>query len=88
MCAALLSTAYLRARWRAAPTLLNHSRAFRRPSPAAPGDTRALRLTDQLGYADLPDWDAEVSKDKLVRRNFIETQEFYNILNAIYLTCV
>ncbi|KAG7304140.1 hypothetical protein JYU34_011073 [Plutella xylostella] len=59
VCAALLSTAYLRARWRAAPTLLNHSRAFRRPSPAPPADTRALRLTDQVRYADLPDWDAE-----------------------------
>lgn len=57
--AVLVSTLYLRARWRSAPTLLNGSRSFREAG-APRRATRMIRLNDHMRYARLEDWDAEV----------------------------
>lgn len=67
--AALLSTMYLRARWRTAPTLLNGTHAFydgvdphsRNAEDASKiRETYMIRLNDIMRYANLREWDAEV----------------------------
>ncbi|KAJ8734083.1 hypothetical protein PYW07_014634 [Mythimna separata] len=58
--AVLVSTLYVRARWRAAPTVLNGTAPFR-DAHSAPGRTvRMIRINDVMKYADLTDWDAQV----------------------------
>ncbi|XP_013144476.1 PREDICTED: uncharacterized protein LOC106107980 isoform X2 [Papilio polytes] len=59
MCAVLLSTMYVRARWRSAPTVLNGTHAFL-DSAAAPQRTmRMIRINDIMRYTELNEWDAE-----------------------------
>ncbi|XP_048006263.1 antichymotrypsin-2-like isoform X2 [Leguminivora glycinivorella] len=59
VCAAALCTAYVRATWRAAPTLLNDSLPFH-DAPAAPDRTsRFFRLNDHMAYSYLHEWDTE-----------------------------
>lgn len=63
MCAVLLSTMYVRARWRSAPTVLNGTHAFL-DSAAAPQRTmRMIRINDIMRYTELNEWDAEVSTE-------------------------
>ncbi|XP_026323873.1 uncharacterized protein LOC113233105 isoform X2 [Hyposmocoma kahamanoa] len=66
--AALLSTVYLRARWRTAPTLLNGTHAFYDgvdPNSRDEADankireTHMIRINDIMRYADLKEWDAQ-----------------------------
>lgn len=59
----LLSTVYFRSQWRVSPTLLNGTIPFYDgvPREMPPQNfTRAIRINDQMGYVDLPEWDAEV----------------------------
>lgn len=59
--AILMSMVYLRARWRAAPTLLNGTKPFRDAPDAPKRFTRMLRINDIMRYANLNEWNAEVS---------------------------
>ncbi|CAF4784173.1 unnamed protein product [Pieris macdunnoughi] len=61
VCAVLMSTVYLRARWRSPPTLLNGTFPFYEDERAPERNARMIRINDIMGYADLPEWDAEVS---------------------------
>ncbi|KAG6453641.1 hypothetical protein O3G_MSEX008247 [Manduca sexta] len=58
--AILLTTLYLRGRWRSAPTVLNGSRPFRDTENSPTRSIRCIRINDVMRYADLTEWDAEV----------------------------
>ncbi|XP_072936085.1 serpin B12-like isoform X2 [Epargyreus clarus] len=58
ICAVWLTTLYMRARWRSAPTVLNGSRPFY-DGNAPPRTVRMIRINDQMKYASLDEWDAE-----------------------------
>ncbi|KAJ2946458.1 hypothetical protein O0L34_g12501 [Tuta absoluta] len=57
--AVLINTLYVRARWRAAPTLLNGTHAFRDADGAPSRTARMVRLNDVVRFADLAEWDAQ-----------------------------
>ncbi|XP_068629007.1 serpin I2-like [Battus philenor] len=59
ICAVLLSTMYLRARWRSAPTVLNGTHAFLDAENAPPRTMRMIRINDIMRYTELNEWDAE-----------------------------
>ncbi|CAG4925434.1 unnamed protein product [Colias eurytheme] len=61
LCGVLLSTLYVRARWRAPPTLLNGTVRFRDTDTAPYRTTHMIRINDVMRYVDLREWDAEVS---------------------------
>lgn len=63
--AVLVNTLYLRGRWRASPTVLNGTRRFRDADDALNRTVRMIRINDIMDYADLSDWDAQVSHQKL-----------------------
>ncbi|CAK1548273.1 unnamed protein product [Leptosia nina] len=60
VCAVLISTLYVRARWRSPPTLLNGTLPFY-VSDKVPKQTRMVRINDMMRYIRLPQWDSEVS---------------------------
>ncbi|XP_045513116.1 glia-derived nexin-like isoform X2 [Pieris brassicae] len=64
VCAVLMSTIYLRARWRSPPTLLNGTFPFYDDERAPKRNARMIRINDIMGYADLPEWDAEALEIK------------------------
>ncbi|XP_047515132.1 glia-derived nexin-like isoform X1 [Pieris napi] len=64
ICAVLISTVYLRARWRSPPTLLNGTFPFYDDERAPERNARMIRINDIMGYADLPEWDAEALEIK------------------------
>ncbi|XP_047040706.1 uncharacterized protein LOC124645018 isoform X1 [Helicoverpa zea] len=57
--AVLLTTLYVRGRWRAAPTVLNGTRPFHDADNAPKRDVRMIKINDIMQYADLPEWDAQ-----------------------------
>ncbi|KPI93288.1 Serpin B10 [Papilio xuthus] len=59
MCAVLLSTMYLRARWRSAPTVLNGTHSFLDSDSAPQRTMRMIRINDIMRYTELHEWDAE-----------------------------
>ncbi|XP_050665375.1 leukocyte elastase inhibitor C-like isoform X1 [Leptidea sinapis] len=59
ICAVLMTSMYVRPRWRASPTLLNDSYPFRDADGAPNRTTRMIRINDIMRYADLTEWDAE-----------------------------
>lgn len=59
--AVLVSTLYVRGRWRAAPTVLNGTMHFRDAEDAPRRTVRMMRINDVMSYADLREWDAQVS---------------------------
>lgn len=62
---ALLSTLNFRSRWRTSPTLLNGTRPFYTADSvlnAPQRSSRALRINDVVGYADLSEWNAQVKQ--------------------------
>ncbi|XP_069354487.1 serpin B10-like isoform X1 [Maniola hyperantus] len=59
-CSILLSTMYVRARWRSPPTVLNGSRPFRDSEHIQPQrSVRMIRINDVMRYAALKEWNAE-----------------------------
>ena len=58
--AVLVSALYVRARWRAAPTVLNGTAPFRDAVDAPTRTVRMIRINDLMNYADLREWDAQV----------------------------
>lgn len=61
MAAIVTTTLYFRARWRTAPTVLNGTKPFHDADDAPERTVRMIRLNDIMGYADIPEWNAEVS---------------------------
>uniref|UniRef100_A0A2A4JR61 Serpin domain-containing protein n=1 Tax=Heliothis virescens TaxID=7102 RepID=A0A2A4JR61_HELVI len=57
--AILLTTLYVRGRWRAAPTMLNGTRPFHDADDAPKRDVRMIKINDIMQYADLSEWDAQ-----------------------------
>ncbi|XP_045486517.1 glia-derived nexin isoform X3 [Pieris rapae] len=62
VCVILMTTVYLRARWRSPPTLLNGTFPFY--DDERERNARMIRINDIMGYADLPEWDAEALEIK------------------------
>ncbi|XP_045760868.1 uncharacterized protein LOC123864460 isoform X2 [Maniola jurtina] len=59
-CSILLNTMYVRARWRAPPTVLNGSWPFRDSEHTQPQrSVRMIRINDVMRYAALKEWNAE-----------------------------
>lgn len=56
----MLTTLYLRARWRSAPTLLNGTRPFRNADDAPQRMIRMIKINDMIRYVDIIEWDAQV----------------------------
>lgn len=61
VCAVLITTLYVRARWRSPPTLLNGTLPFYDDERVPKRTTRMIRINDIMQYADLQEWDAEVN---------------------------
>lgn len=60
-CSILLSTTYVRARWRSPPTVLNDSRPFRDSEDVhSLRSVRMIRINDIMRYAALQELNAEV----------------------------
>ncbi|XP_014360536.2 serpin B10 [Papilio machaon] len=59
MRAVLLSTMYVRARWRSAPTVLNGTHSFLDSDSAPQRTMRMIRINDIMRYTELNEWDAE-----------------------------
>lgn len=61
MVAVFMTTLYMRGRWRASPTVLNGTQPFHDADDAPQRTVRMIRINDMMKYADLQDWDAQVS---------------------------
>lgn len=59
--AVLMTTLYFRARWRAAPTVLNGTWPFHDADDAPKRTVRMVKINDIMGYADIKEWNAQVS---------------------------
>lgn len=60
ICSILLTTMYLRPRWRSAPTVLNGTRVFYDTSESNQHSVRMIRINDVMQYAALDEWDSDV----------------------------
>ncbi|XP_045452486.1 serpin B10-like [Melitaea cinxia] len=59
ICSILLTTMYIRPRWRSAPTVLNGTRAFYDTSESNQHPVRMIRINDVMQYAALDEWDSD-----------------------------
>ncbi|CAK1599748.1 unnamed protein product [Parnassius mnemosyne] len=59
ICSVLLTTMYIRPRWRSAPTVLNGTHIFHDAVDAPHRSARMIRINDIMQYAELNEWDAE-----------------------------
>lgn len=59
--AVFITTLYVRGSWRTAPTVLNGSRFFHDHEDAPKRTVRMIKINDIMSYADLKEWDAQVS---------------------------
>ncbi|KAH9633980.1 hypothetical protein HF086_001182 [Spodoptera exigua] len=59
--AVFITTLYMRGRWRTSPTVLNGTLPFHDADSAPKRTVRMIRINDIMKYADLKDWDAQVS---------------------------
>lgn len=63
-CSILITTMYIRSRWRSAPTVLNGTYPFKDGSTREKS-VNMIKLNDIMGYGDLKECDAEVKRIKL-----------------------
>lgn len=63
-CSILITTMYIRSRWRSAPTVLNGTYPFKDGSTREKS-VNMIKLNDIMGYSDLKECDAEVKRNKL-----------------------
>ncbi|CAH0600559.1 unnamed protein product [Chrysodeixis includens] len=68
--AVFVTTLYVRGSWRTAPTVLNGSRVFHDHEDAPKRTVRMIKINDIMAYADLKEWDAEVSHTTDIITNF------------------
>ncbi|CAG5018366.1 unnamed protein product [Parnassius apollo] len=59
ICSVLLTTMYIRPRWRSAPTVLNGTHVFHDTEDAPHRSARMIRINDMMQYTELNEWDAE-----------------------------